>query len=321
MLVEENDPFSQRVRDELIRLVPEGDLSRRAELAGLVRTRGTLHLAGRGQVTLTLTTEHPGIARRILTLLREVGGRPALVRVYQNPRLRRKPIYALSLENGGETVLEKLGILGKENRLEKGLKEEFRRRAQARRAYLRGLFLGAGSVANPEKRHHLELVFGDEGQARLARQLLTGFGLKPGLTQRQHKFVVYLKGGEDIASFLNLVGAHQALLEYENVRALKSVKNQVNRQVNADTANLARTVEAAERHIEKLKFLARTIGLKSLPAGLRQVAEARLAHPEASLAELGQLLDPPLGKSGVNHRLRKLSQLADEIREGDKSES
>ncbi|MCL4426173.1 MAG: DNA-binding protein WhiA [Firmicutes bacterium] len=314
MSVEENDPFSQRVRDELVRLWPEDSLARRAELAGLVRTRGTLHLVGRGQVSLSLTTEHPGVARRILSLLKDVSGVHALVRVYQNRRLRRRPIYDLSLERGGEAVLEALGILVRGNRLRVGLKEEFRRKAAARRAYLRGVFLGAGSVANPEKGHHLEMVFGDEGQALVAKSLLAGFGLRPGLSRRQQRYLLYLKGSEDIVSFLNLVGAHQALLSYENTRALKSVKNQVNRQVNADTANLARTVEAAQRQIGDIRLLAETLGLEALPPGLRQLAEARLADPEASLTELGRLLDPPLGKSGVNHRLRKLSQLAAEVR-------
>ena len=182
------------------------------------------------------------------------------------------------------------------------------------RAFLRGAFLSAGSMSDPEKGYHLELVCGLLTQALQIRELLLGFEIEARIVRRKKYFVVYIKEGAGISDFLNVTEAHVALMEFENSRVVRDVRNTVNRRVNCETANIAKTVNAAARQVEDILWLQQRYGLENLPEGLRQMAQVRLEHPDAPLKELGAYLDPPVGKSGVNHRLRKLCELAESIR-------
>jgi hypothetical protein len=184
------------------------------------------------------------------------------------------------------------------------------KRSCCQRAFLRGAFLSIGSMSNPEKGYHLEMVCGNTLQAKQLQQLMVGFGLDAKIVPRKKYFVVYLKEGENIVDFLNVCEAHVALMELENLRIVKEMRNSVNRQVNCETANITKTVNAAARQIEDIKFIRDYMGFAKLPDNLREMAEVRLEYPEATLKELGQYLNPPVGKSGVNHRLRKLSEIA-----------
>ena len=168
-----------------------------------------------------------------------------------------------------------------------------------------------GSMSDPSKSYHLELVCTNIYQARQLQELLQGFDLDAKIVQRKKYFVVYLKEGSNIVDFLNICEAHVALMNLENLRILKEVRNSINRRVNCETANIAKTVNAAARQLEDIRFLQEVTGFCELPPALRQMAEVRLEYPEATLKELGQYLDPPVGKSGVNHRLSKLSEIAD----------
>ncbi|MGB9804650.1 DNA-binding protein WhiA, partial [Desulfofundulus sp.] len=196
-----------------------------------------------------------------------------------------------------------------------GIPRELVRRECCRRAYLRGAFLGGGSVNNPEGTYHLEIITGNAEHARALGRLMGEFGLEARVSVRKNWHVVYLKDSDQIVALLNVMGAHAALLDFENVRIYKDVRNQVNRLVNCETANLNKVVEAALRQVEDIRFIAGTLGLEKLPPALRQVAEARLQYPDASLRELGEVLEPRVGKSGVNHRLRRLSEIAARLRE------
>ena len=184
----------------------------------------------------------------------------------------------------------------------------------AKRAYIRGAFLGGGSISNPEKTYHLEFVTHNLDYANELSKLINEYGLSSKVIQRKSSYVVYIKEGEQIVDLLNIIGAHSSLLELENIRIMKEMRNNVNRLVNCETANLSKTVNAAVRQIESIKLIQREIGLNRLAKNLREIAELRLEYPDESLKELGAMLNPPVGKSGVNHRLRRIEKIAEELR-------
>lgn len=183
-----------------------------------------------------------------------------------------------------------------------------------KRAYIRGAFIGGGSISNPEKTYHLEFVTHSEEYAKDLSNLINTFSLNSKVIQRKNSFIVYIKEGEQIVDLLNVIGAHSSLLEIENIRIMKEMRNNVNRLVNCETANLSKTVNAAVRQVESIKLIQSQIGLQRLPDNLREIAELRLNYPDESLKELGEMLDPPVGKSGINHRLRKIEKIAEELR-------
>ena len=184
-----------------------------------------------------------------------------------------------------------------------------------RRAFLRGAFLCAGSISDPEKGYHLEFVCTRESKARQLRQIIQGYGIEARIVPRKKYHVVYIKEGAGIVDLLNVMEAHVALMNLENLRIVKEMRNSINRRVNCETANITKTVNAASRQIEDILFLRDHYGIQKLPPALRQMAEVRLEYPDAPLKELGERLEPPVGKSGVNHRLRKLGELAEKVRQ------
>ncbi len=187
-------------------------------------------------------------------------------------------------------------------------------RSCCKQAFLRGAFLAAGSVTNPEKGYHFEIVCDDERQSDILSGIIKAFGVEAKIITRKKYYVVYVKDGSDIVDLLNIMGAHMSLMNMENVRILKDVRNKYNRQVNCEVANLNKTVSAAVKQIDDIEYISKTKGLNVLPEGLRRLAELRLEYDQASLKELGDMMNPPLGKSGVNHRLRKISEIASELR-------
>ena len=182
-----------------------------------------------------------------------------------------------------------------------------------RRAYLRGAFLCAGSMSDPAKGYHLELVTDNERKAFQIQYLIREFELDAKVIRRKKYFVVYLKEGSNIVDFLNICEAHVSLMQFENERIVKEMRNSINRRVNCETANISKTVNAAAKQISDIEKIRDRIGFSNLPENLREMAIVRIEHPDASLKELGQYIVPPVGKSGVNHRLRKLSEIADDI--------
>ena len=183
-----------------------------------------------------------------------------------------------------------------------------------KRAFLRGAFLCVGSISDPEKSNHLEFVCTNEELADLLIAYMTEFEIVAKTIRRKNHFVVYLKDGEEIVNLLNVMGAHVSLMEFENQRILKEISNSVNRRVNCETANIAKTVNAATKQVEDIILIRDTCGFGGLPQNLREMAQVRIDYPDASLKELGSYLEPPVGKSGVNHRLRRLSEIAEKLR-------
>ena len=183
-----------------------------------------------------------------------------------------------------------------------------------RRAFLRGAFLVAGSISDPNRSYHCEIVCGDEAAAQALEAVLADLQISARTARRKTHFIVYIKESSDLADIIGLMGARVGLMEYENIRILKEMRENVNRKVNCETANINKTVSAAVRQIEDIRLIERTVGFRSLPKGLDEMARIRLQYPEATLQELGQKMNPQVGKSGVNHRLRKLGKVADAIR-------
>lgn len=184
-----------------------------------------------------------------------------------------------------------------------------------KKAFLRGFFLATGSVNNPKKAYHFEIVLKNRDMAEQVKDMICHFELDAKIAKRKKCYIVYLKEGAMIVDMLNVMEAHLSLMDMENVRILKDMRNRINRCVNCETANIKKTVDAAARQIEDIKYIEQTKGLKVLNSSLRQLARLRLEEPDANLKELGEMLNPPVSKSGVNHRLRKISSIANALRE------
>ena len=185
---------------------------------------------------------------------------------------------------------------------------------ESKRAFLRGAFIAAGSFTNPQKSYQFELITEHRWQAEELQELLADFGINARIMERRERYVVYLKDGPAIVDTLNVIGAHKALMEFENIRIIKEMRESVNRQVNCETANINKAVAASMKQLEDIEIIEQAIGLDRLDENLREICQVRRDHPDAALSELGDLMTPPLGKSGVNHRFRKLSRIAQEIR-------
>lgn len=189
-----------------------------------------------------------------------------------------------------------------------------KRSKMSTKGLIRDAFLRSGSISDPEKFYHLEIVFTSEEEARAIQKMLEDFKLDGKIAMRKGHYVVYLKEGAQIADMLRIMEAPLALMEFENIRIVKEMRNYINRQVNCEAANLGKTISAAVKQVEDIKFICSKVGLENIPEGLAETAKKRLEYPEATLKELGEFMDPPLGKSGVNHRLKKLSELAEDLR-------
>ena len=299
--------FSHDVKNELARLPIVAGPRAQAELLGLLRSGGTLTLgpALEGEQVVAYVTENAASARRVWQLLRADYKLPAKVIITRSRRLHKNNRYQVQVEPGPATVkaLNELGL---------GLSDAdnpLLATALGRRCYLRGLFLGGGSISKPSGDYHLEIAFSDKEAARSVSKLMARFSMKAKTTERKRDYIVYLKDGESIARFLNLSGAHASLLTFESARVLKELRNNVNRAVNCETANLNKVVRSSMRQIECIDFLREKIGLEELPEPLLFVAKLRLQHTDLSLAELVEY-SGGLGKSGLNHRFKKLEALA-----------
>lgn len=306
--------FSAVTKEELARLSGQKPCCELAELAALVRMDGTLQISANQKYTLNVVTESAPVARKIYRLAKDVLKRPVDIVVRRKLRLRKNNSYMVRIYPRGLEDLRNLGLVDENGQIYPGISSSLIKKRCDQKAYLRGAFLAGGSINNPEGTYHLEIVSNDAQHAKDLCQLINRFKLGAKISMRKHWYVVYLKESEHIVDFIGFIGAHNALLEFENVRVLKDVRNQVNRLVNCETANLDKIVDAAVRQLENIQFIAETRGLQSLPPTLRDMAELRLEYTDASLKELGEMLRPKVGKSGVNHRMRKIDEFAERIR-------
>ncbi|WP_123042819.1 DNA-binding protein WhiA [Cohnella candidum] len=307
--------FAAQTKKELT-LVDADSCCEKAELSALIRMNGSVGLTNK-RIVLDISTENAAIARRMYTLLKRHFAVPTELLVRKKMRLKKNNVYMVRVPGGVEELLKKLSITSEGFQFHPSIDKDLIKKPCCKRAYLRGAFMAGGSVNNPEgSSYHLEIASMYEEHCRSLVDLANKFHLNARFIERKKGFILYIKEGEKIIEFLSIIGAHQSLFKFEDVRIMRDMRNSVNRIVNCETANLNKTIGAAVRQIDNIKLLQKEVGLENLPDKLREVAEIRLKHPDINLKEVGDLLKGQVSKSGVNHRLRKLDEWAEKIRNG-----
>ncbi|UOE93744.1 DNA-binding protein WhiA [Alkalihalobacillus sp. LMS39] len=313
--------FAAKTKKELTQLESD-ECCVRAELAALLRMNGTLSYSNQ-KLSLDISTENAAIARRIYILIKKLYRTIDIeLLVQKKMRLKKNNVYLVRITQDTRLLLEELSIIGEGFTFIREISPDIIENTCCKRAYLRGAFLAGGSVNHPEtSSYHLEIFSLYEEHNQSICELMNVFDLKAKILERKKGFITYIKESEKITEFLNIIGAHQALLYFEDVRIMKDMRNSVNRLVNCETANLNKTVGAAMRQVENIRLIDEEIGLDQLPDRLREIAKLRVEHQDVTLKELGEMMSSgKVSKSGVNHRLRKLDEIADRIRSGAKIE-
>lgn len=310
--------FSKDVKEELSAQLSGARHCMLAELAAILSYSGRL-VGSNHKYYLKLQTESIVVARKYFTLIQKTFNINIEISIKRNSGFKKSCIYCLIIKdtNHIDLILKATKInYNESNYGEIGIANQLIvQNACCKRAFIRGAFLSSGSMSNPKKSYHLEIVLTDKEKAEQLQDIIQSFSIDAKTVIRKKNYVVYIKEGSQIVDLLNVMEAHVALMNLENVRILKEMRNSINRQVNCEAANISKTVNAATKQIDDIAYIRDKVGFGDLAEGLKEIAVLRLQHPEASLKELGAMLIPPIGKSGVNHRLRKLSLIADHLRE------
>lgn len=311
--------FSGKVKEELAESYSSARHCQIAELAAFIGMCGTVVINSFNLCSIKIHTENLLVARKVFTLIEKTFNIKTDISVRRNIR-KQTVSYAVIIRRHENAlrILQATKMLEEHQNCAEDVHAVDPLIVQqicCRRAFLRGAFQASGSMSDPNKAYHFEIVCSTEEMARQIQNLICSFSMDAKIVPRKKSYVVYLKEGSQIVDILNVMEAHIALMELENVRILKEMHNTVNRKVNCETANINKTVSAAVKQLEDITYLRDTIGIENLPEGLREAALARLANQDATLKELGASLCPPVGKSGINHRLRKLSEMADKVRQ------
>lgn len=309
--------FSAEVKEELTEYMSRGRHCQIAELAAIIALCGRVRITETGSYRLLIHTENIYTVRKFYALLENAFSIKGEVSIRRNTA-KNSLIYTILVKNNeayqvlaGIKFLNKDGNLRDDYSLVSGLIVQ---NSCCKKAFIRGAFLAAGSIGDPEKSYHFEIVVGDKVQAEEMIAILSELEINAKTVKRKNHYPVYFKESDVISEFLGITEAHKALMKFENIRILKDMKNKVNRKVNCETANIKKTASAAAKQLDDIYYLKNINKLDKLPDGLRELAGLRMEYPDATLKELGELLSEPLGKSGVNHRLNKISQIAEENR-------
>ncbi len=306
--------FAAEIKREIARTMPDKECCVVAELGALTQCLGSISLQGGGQVQLIYRTYSTTVGKRLLTLLRYYGQLDAASTIYKDPRFGGRFVTTITLASAdSRRLLRRLDVLRRNEGGEdvfQGVPKRVVRRICCRRSFIRGMFLGCGTMTSPEKGYHAEFMVGDKARARFVQRVLEMCDISSLLTERKGEAAVYLKDSEMISRLLATMGASRAMLLLEEKRTLGAVKQHVTRALNCDHANLKKQLAASRKQVDMITRISHLAGLSSLPKDLEELARARLLHPEATLEQLGLLLQPPISKSGVQHRLRRLSQIS-----------
>ena len=312
--------FSSSVKDELSRQMPGARHCQIAETAAILSLCGRVKISASDHFWIEIHTENVAVARKYFTLLKKTFNirTDVSIRSGINPGRSRTYIVAVREHEEALKVLQAVKLINSQGEIGENLsliRNVVLQNACCRRAFIRGAFLAAGSISAPEKFYHFEIVCPTEPKAEQLKNIIATFDIEAKIVPRKKYYVVYIKEGSQIVDILNVMEAPVSLMELENIRIVKEMRGSVNRQVNCETANINKTVSAAVKQIEDIRFIQSVAGLSGLPESLQEMARIRLERPEATLKELGEALEPPVGKSGANHRLRKLSLVAEELRQ------
>jgi len=311
--------FSGKVKEELARNISSARHCQIAELTAFVGMCGTVVINSFDRCSIKIRTENILVARKVFTLIEKTFNIRSDISVRRNIK-KQTENYSVIVKKHEDAIriLQATKMMGEQQENAEELhavNPMIVQQVCCRRAFLRGAFQASGSMSDPNKAYHFEIVCSTEEMAHQICDLICSFSMDAKIVLRKKSYVVYLKEGAQIVDILNIMEAHVSLMELENVRILKEMRNSVNRKVNCETANINKTVSAAVKQLEDITYLRDQIGFENIPKGLVEAALARLEHPEATLKELGESLNPPVGKSGINHRLRKLSEMADKVRQ------
>lgn len=313
--------FASETKNELARIEPEKKCCQLAEISGFLRVAGSLRLAGGGKFRIVITTENPAIARHYKKLIQEYFGIETRLEIGESAavgksRNSRHYSYSITIdpENRSEQILRETGILlikEGNNYISDGIYSGIIKTKCCRKAYLRGLFMGNGTMSDPEKSYHLEFVCHSETLANDLKKMINSFvDLSAKVAKRGNSYIVYMKKADYIRDTLAIMGASSQVFSMEETRIKKSMISDAKRIANCDTANLDRSVDAAMRQLDAIRKIEETRGLAWLPEKLQEVARLRVENPYISISALGDLCDPPLKKSGINNRLKKIEELA-----------
>lgn len=305
--------FTAEVKDELARVAPTCSHCEKATLAALVRIEGTLFVSGHGRYRVEVATDAPSVARLVIKLLHELYHLRTDLTVRRSV-LHKTPNYLIDVpvQPRLRESLVDMGVLSPEGGLMMGLDEKLVAKECCAAAYLRGAFLGSGFVSDPRGDFHFEITVENSELADSIVTLLDRKGINARVMQRRSSYMVYLKSGSAILEFLAFAGAHQAALAMENARVIKSVRNDVNRITNAEVANQAKAASASVDQIAAIRAVLEAHGMENLPPALQEFIRLRVTFPDATIKELGEHANPPLSKSAVYHRIRRIEQLAKE---------
>jgi cell division protein WhiA len=289
-----------------------------AELSALIRMNGSLSFSNR-KLVVDIQTENAAIARRIYTLLKKSYQVQVELLVRKKMRLKKNNVYIVRLSHRAKEILEDTKIIGDGFTIIHDISKDLVKKKCCKRSYLRGAFLAGGSVNNPEtSSYHLEIFSLYKEHNDSLCELMNTFDLNSKTLERKKGFITYLKEAEKISEFLNIIGGHSALLRFEDVRIVRDMRNSVNRLVNCETANLNKTIGASIRQVENIRYIDQTVGLHILPDKLREIAELRINFTDVTLKELGEMVSGgAISKSGINHRLRKIDEIAEKLRVGE----
>lgn len=301
--------FTTKTKEELL----GQNILDKNELSALIKMSGSLGLTGQG-LTLSITTENAKMARHIYTLLEELYQVTPEIRHYQKANLRKNRVYTVIVTEDVNAMLSDLQLADSVFGFETGIEPSILDDDESGRSYLRGAFLATGSIRNPESgKYQLEIASVYLDHAEDLAALMQKFMLDAKVIERKNGAVTYLQKAEDIMDFLIVIGAMTAKQVFEEVKVMREARNDINRASNAETANIARTVNASVKTINNIIKIMGTMGLESLPVELQEVATMRVNHPDYSIQQIADSLESPLTKSGVNHRLRKINKIADDI--------
>lgn len=311
--------FSTEVKNNLARIIPDTKEEQISELSGMIRVGATLRFVGRGLLSFVITIENPAVCRKIVKIIKQCFRIRVEISVKKNENLKKR-FYTISIpeDEKANMILIETGILVKNEEfysLTSKIPNHMLSIEENRNAYIRGVFLGGGSVGDPAKSYHMEFVTSDDEFAEHFKNMLNEHDLHANVTKRKTNNVVYVKDSSHIALLLALMGDFENTCHMESVKIEKQVRNQINRIVNCETANINKTVNSAGKQIESIRYIQDTVGLSELSEELQQIAKLRLEYPYASLRGLGEQLEIPLGRSAVNHRLKKIQQFAEKIKE------
>lgn len=311
--------FSSKVKEELAGHISNAQHCRISEIAAIISMCGSVAIDVNEKYSVKVRTETEATARKYKNLLWKTFHIDVDIVVRSNAYSKNQQTYTINVKDHEEAmrVLQATKLIDDQGEVGENLSIKNNvviMKDCCKRAFIRGAFMAAGSVSDPNKSYHFEIKCNNNKKSEQLINLLYNFNIDAKMVARKGNFVVYIKEGEGIVDVLNVMEAPIALMEMENIRILKGMSNYYNRQVNCETANIKKTVTTAYRQIEDINFIIEHRGIRYLPDKLQDIATVRVENPDASLQELGQMLDPPLGKSGVNHRLRKICQIADELR-------